>query len=135
MTTIEKFISDIKKTIKYDRANNGGHYDGKRACTQIAKVFERYNPNLGTLANSIADYWLNAYILDSQNPLEEPTEENINKIKAFQCFCDNIADDDLNALNSEDWDTLKGLIDEAAEDIDLDTLQNMMSILLDRGAI
>lgn len=135
MTAIEKFLSDIKRIVKYDRANNGGHYDGKRACTEIARLFERNNPNLGSLASSISQYWLNTYILASENPENEPTEENVTKIKAFQSFVDNIDDEDLNVLTKDDFESLKNFIDESEEEIDLDTLQNMMGILLEKGAI
>lgn len=135
MTTIEKFLSDIKRIVKYDRANNGGHYDGKRACTEIARLFERNNPNLGSLAPSISQYWLNTYILPSENPENEPTEENVIKIKALQSFVDNINDEDLNILTKDDFESLKNFIDESEEEIDLDTLQNMMGILLEKGAI
>lgn len=135
MTAIEKFLSDIKRIVKYDRANNGGHYDGKRACTEIARLFERNNPNLGSLATSISQYWLNTYILASENPENEPTEENVAKIKAFQSFVDNINDEDLNILTKDDFESLKNFIDESEEEIDLDTLQNMMGILLEKGAI
>lgn len=135
MTAIEKFLSDIKKIVKYDRANNGGHYDAKRACAQIAGLFERNNPNLGPLAPSISQYWLNTYVLPSENLENEPSEENVARIKAFQSFVDNIEDDDLNILTQDDFENLKNFIDEAQEEIDLDTLQNMMGILLDKGAI
>lgn len=135
MTAIEKFLSDIKRIVKYDRANNGGHYDGKRACTEIARLFERNNPNLGSLASSISQYWLSTYILASENPENEPTEENVTKIKAFQSFVDNIDDEDMNILTKGDFESLKNFIDESEEEIDLDTLQNMMGILLEKGAI
>ena len=89
MNSIDKFISDIQKTIKYDRANNGGHYDAKRACTQIAKLFSNNNKHLGTLAVSLGDYWLNTYILASGNLENEPSDTNIERLKAFQSFIDN----------------------------------------------
>lgn len=135
MTAIEKFLSDIERIKKHDRADNGGHYDAKRACTEIARLFERNNPNLGSLASSVSQYWLNTYILPSENPENEPTEENVAKIKAFQCFVDNIDDEDLNILTKDDFENLKNFIDESEEEIDLDTLQNMMGILLEKGAI
>ena len=135
MTQIEKFLADIKKIMKYDRANNGGRYSGKRACAEISKLFARNNPNLGTLAASLADYWLENCVLTSENPEEEPSEENIGKIEALQCFVDNIDDESLDLLSAEDFENLKGFVDEASEELDLDALQNMMGILLDRGAI
>ncbi len=71
----------------------------------------------------------------SENPEEEPSEENIGKIEALQCFVDNIDDECLDLLSAEDFENLKGFVDEASEELDLDALQNMMGILLDRGAI
>lgn len=135
MTALEKFLADIKRIIKHDRADNGGHYDGKRACTQIASLFERNNPNLGPLASSISQYWLNTYIFSSEDILNEPSEENVARLSAFQSFVDNADGDDLDILTADDFENLKNFIDDAQEEIDLDTLQNMMGILLSKGAI
>jgi len=135
MTTIDKFLSDIQKIIKYDRANNGGHYDSKRACTQIAKLFSNNNRNLGSLSVSISDYWLNTYVLGSEDLENQPSEDNIQRIKAFQSFIDNEEDADFSILTSDDWETLRDFVDDEAETLDLDSLQNMMSIILANGAL
>lgn len=135
MTTIDKFLSDIQKTIKYDRANNGGHYDAKRACAQIAKLFSNNNRNLGSLAVSISDYWLNTYVLGSADLANEPCEANIEKIKAFQSFCDSDESADFSALTADDWETLRDFVDDEAENLDLDSLQNMMNLILQNGAL
>ena len=135
MTTIDKFLSDIQKTIKFDRANNGGHYDAKRACTQIAKLFANNNRNLGALAVSLSDYWLNTYILASQDLENEPSEQNSERIKAFQSFADNEEDADYSILTADDWETLRDFVDDVAEDLDLDSLQNMMNLILQNGAL
>ena len=135
MNTIDKFISDIQKTIKHDRANNGGHYDAKRACTQIAKLFENNNRNLGALAVSISDYWLNTYILGSADLANEPGEENIERIEAFQSFCDADEEADYSILTADDWENLRDFVNFEAETIDLNALQNMMSVILEKGAL
>ena len=135
MTSIDKFLSDIQKTIKFDRANNGGHYDAKRACTQIAKLFANNNRNLGSLALSISDYWLNTYILGSEDLANEPSEQNIERIKAFQSFADSEEDADFSVLTSDDWETLRDFVDDEAENLDLDSLQSMMNLILQNGAL
>lgn len=135
MTTIDKFLSDIQRTIKHDRANNGGHYDAKRACTQIAKLFENNNRNLGALAVSIGDYWLNTYILASQDLANEPSEENTERIKAFQNFSDCDEEADYSILTADDWETLRDFVDDTAEDLPLDSLQAMMNLILQNGAL
>lgn len=135
MNSIDKFLSDIQKTLKYDRANNGGHYDAKRACTQIAKLFENNNRHLGTLATSLGDYWLGTYILGSEDLANEPSEQNIERIKAFQNFCDNDGEADFSILTSDDWENLRDFVDEEADTLDLDSLQNMMGLILANGAL
>ena len=135
MTTIDKFLSDIQKTLKYDRANNGGHYDAKRACTQITKLFETNNRHLGTLAASLGDYWLNTYILGSADLANEPSEQNIERIKAFQNFCDADSDADFSILTADDWENLRDFVDDEADTLDLDALQSMMGLILLNGAL
>lgn len=135
MNSIDKFISDIQRIIKLDRANNGGHYDAKRACAQISNLFKNNNKNLGSLSISIADYWLNTYIFGSENLENEPSEQNISKIKAFQSFVDNDEDADFSSLTGDDWENLRDFVDDEAENIDLTSLQNMMSLILANGAL
>ncbi|MBR1722469.1 MAG: hypothetical protein IJ727_08345 [Treponema sp.] len=135
MTTIDKFISDIQRIIKHDRANNGGHYSAKRACTQISQLYTSNNKNLGSLALAIGDYWLNTYVLTAADLENEPSEKNIEKIKAFQDFADADPSGDFSSLSSEDWENLRDFVDDEAENLDLDTLQNMMNLILQNGAL
>ena len=135
MTTIDKFLSDIQRTIKRDRANNGGHYDSKRACTEITRLFANNNRNFGSLAISIGDYWLNTYILPSSDLENEPSEANIERIKAFQSFCDSDEEADYSILTADDWENLRDFVDDEAEILDLNSLQNMMNLILQNGAL
>ena len=135
MTTTDKFLSDIQRIIRYDRASDGGRYNARRACARIAELFAKNNRHLGRLANSIGDYWLNAYILGSQDMADEPSQENIARIKAFQLFVDNDDGEDLDILSADDWETLRDFVDDEAENLDLDALQGMMDMILSHGAL
>lgn len=135
MTTIEKFYSDIQKTMKYDRANNGGHYDGKRACEAIAKLFENYNKDVPGVARQISDYWMNTYVLASEDLANEPSELNKDRLRAFYSFINNDNSEILNVLTDDDWENLRDFVNFEAETIDINALQDMMSIILERGAI
>ena len=134
MTDIQKFQADISKIMKHDRADNGGHYDGKRASKAIAGLFENNNRYLGTLAPSLTDYWLNTYILSSADAVNEPTEQNISRICALQSFIDG-DESAVDILTQDDWSNLQELVNCEAEDIPLDDLQNMMGIILNKGAL
>lgn len=135
MTVTEKFNSDIRKTMKFDRANNGGHYDGKRACAQMVGLLERFCPNAKNLARQIGDFWLDSYILHSSDVQNEPSEENIQKLIAFFAFLSGGDDSLLDALSSSDFENLRDFVDGEAENLDLESLQNMMSVILERGAL
>ena len=135
MTSIEKFIFDIEKIKKFDRANNGGHYDGARACRKIAELFENNNRSLRGVARQIADYWLNTFVLSSSSPAEEPSEDSIARIRAFQAFLDNDESEDMGILSAEDWENLRDFVNFEAETINLDVLQNLMSMVLSHNAL
>ena len=98
-------------------------------------LFANNNRNLGALAVSLSDYWLNTYILASQDLENEPSEQNIERIKAFQSFADNEEDADYSILTADDWETLRDFVDDVAEDLDLDSLQSMMNLILQNGAL
>ena len=134
MTITDKFNSDIQKAIKFDRANNGGRYDGGRACVQIANLLERYCRDVPSLARQIGDYWLNTYILESDDVQNEPSEKNVERFRAFYAFLSG-DDDFLDVLSKDDFENLRDFVDDEADSLDLDSLQKMMSVLLEKGAL
>lgn len=135
MSDTSKFLADIQRIKKHVRADNGGKYDGRKVCEQISSLFASSNRNAGDLARSIADYWLNSYIFASADVENEPSQENIDRITVFQNFLDGDSDEDYSILTGDDWETLKDFCDDEAENLDLDSLQNFMSIILDNGAL
>ncbi|MBQ7882592.1 MAG: hypothetical protein IJ312_07780 [Treponema sp.] len=134
MNSIDKFVSDVKKIIKHQRADNGGLYNGKIACEKICNLFELNNRSLGNIAHSISGYWLDKYIYNSADFSNEPTETNLNKLISFQLFPEG-EKENLDNLTEEDWTTLKEFVNFEAEDLPLDLLQEMMSLILEKGAL
>lgn len=134
MNNSQKFLSDIQRIIKHERADNGGRYDGVKACKKIADTFALNNRDAGDLGRSIADYWLNTYVLASANTAEEPSEENIQRLSAFQNFLYG-EDEGFEILTDDDWETLRDFTDDEAETMDLDRLQALMSIILENGSL
>ena len=134
MTDTQQFLSETKKIIKYERADNGGRYDGKRACNKLADLLEKRNPSLGDLPHSISDFWLNTYILPSSDAVNEPTEEHLEKLSAFNAFLAG-EDDENGSLSADDWKNLQELVNYEAEDLPLDILEKMMGIIVDKGIL
>ncbi len=135
MSDISKFLADIQRIKKHVRADNGGNYVGKKVCEQIADLFTANNRNITDLARSISDYWFNTYVLSSVDLNNEPSEDNLSRISAFQNFLDGDEDEDYSVLTDDDWETLRDFTNDEAQNMDLDQLQNMMSIILHNGAL
>ena len=135
MNSIEKFVSDIGRIRKIDRAENGGRYDGVRACKKIAELFERNNRNVPGVARLLSGYWLGTFVLPSPVPADEPSAENVARIRAFQAFLDNDEAEDFSVLTRDDWETLRDFVDGEAETLDIGLLQNLMGMVLSHGAL
>lgn len=134
MQKIQKFLSDAQKIKKHNRSDDAKNYDSKRACAQIANLFENNNKGIGEFPRSMTYYWINHYILSSSDLKNEPTDENLNKLAAIQSFIDGDAQD-LENLNDDDWKNITESINADAEDIPIEMLQKMMNIVLEKGKL
>lgn len=127
---LQKFSADIKRCLKHYRANNS-NYDGQKASEEVANMFQRVNDDLGTLGEGLAGFWLNNFIRNSADP-NEPTEKNCAILEALQAFIDGDGSYLSEAgLTQDQWEEIKDNVNSEAEDLPLDVLQDMMSIILD----
>ncbi len=133
MTDISKFLSDIQKSLKHDRQNNSGKSDYNRVKNDLRRLFERNAAAVGELADSVFEYWENEYIYRSADINAEPTEENQNRLAAYLAFLEN-SDEFQDYVSDADWQEFGRLVNFEAEDLDVDVLQNLMKILVSKGA-
>ena len=94
MTDINKFLSDMQKTLKHDRQNNGGKSSYDRVKNDLRRLFER-NAALAFLENS---------------------------------------DEYQELISDSDWEEFGRLVNFEAEDLDVGVLQDLMKILVSKGA-
>ncbi|MBQ7159112.1 MAG: hypothetical protein IJS09_06800 [Treponema sp.] len=134
MTDTQQFLSEAKKIIKHERADNGGRYDGKRACDKLVRLLENRNQTLGNLPGSVGDFWLNTYILPSADAVNEPTDAHLEKLSAFNSFLAGEVEE-TDCLTADDWKNLQELVNYEAEDMPLDLLEKMMGIIVDKGIL
>ena len=74
--------------------------------------------------------------IKSMNEFEEyqlKFEENLNKLAAILAFLDN-SDELQEVLTEEDWKEIGELVNDEAEDLPIDILQDLMKILVEKGA-
>lgn len=133
MTDIGKFLSDVQKCMKHDRQNNSGKSDYNRIKNDLRNIFERATSCPGELPGSVFEYWENEYIYNSLDMTNEPTQDNANKLGAFLAFLDN-SDEDQNLISDHDWQEIGQLVNYEAEELPVDILQDLMMVLVNKGA-
>ncbi len=133
MTDINKFISDMQKTLKHDRQNNGGKSSYDRVKEDLRRLFERNAAAVSELADSVFEYWENEYIYRAADLTWEPGEENQNRLAAYLAFLEN-SDEYQELISDSDWEEFGRLVNFEAEELDVDVLQDLMKILVSKGA-
>ena len=123
----------MQKSLKYARQNNGGKADYDRVKGDLRRLFERNAAAVGELADSVFEYWENEYIYRSADLAWEPNEDNRNRLAAYLAFLEN-SDEYQELISDDDWNELGRLVNFEAEDLDVDVLQDLMKILVSKGA-
>ena len=123
----------MQKALKHDRQNNGGKSDYNRVKNDLRRLFERNAAAVGELADSVYEYWENEYIYRAADVKAEPSEENQNRLAAYIAFLEN-SDEFQELISDADWSEFGRLVNFEAEDLDVDVLQDLMKILVSKGA-
>ena len=133
MTDIGKFLSDLEKIKKYARNNKSGFTGYNDIRDDIRNLFERATSCPTGLPESIFEYWEETYVLSSSDLAYEPSADNAAKLGAMLAFLDN-SDEDQDLITDEDWEEIGKLVNYEAEDLPVDILQDLMSVLVSKGA-
>ena len=133
MTYTEKFLSDIARAAKRERAENAGRYDAKKTCEKIARSLENAIRGLGDLPRAAGDYWLAEYIDSSSDIENEPTREHTEKLAAILSFLRG--EGDTTSLSPPDWKNLASLVQDEAETLPIESFSSLMASLVEQKAV
>ena len=131
MTDIQKFSSDVKKIIKMNRFQDGS-LNLEDTCEKIIQQFERASSVPASLSGSVASYWKTTYIDTSNEQENEPTQEHLDVLSGFLSFLEN-SDENFDLISNSDWKELSELVNCEAETLPIEILQQLMSILVEKG--
>lgn len=131
MTDIQKFSSDVKKIIKMNRFQDGS-LNLEDTCEKIIQQFERASSVPASLSGSVASYWKTTYIDTSNEQENEPTQEHLDVLCGFLSFLEN-SDENFDLISDSDWKELSELVNCEAETLPIEILQQLMSILVEKG--
>ncbi len=134
MDSIQKFCSDVEKIRKHERSENPSRYDATKVSSKIKSLFARNFPGMNGLAESYADYWEETYIRNSPDSSNEPTKETLDRLVAMFSLLEG-STDFTECLTDSDWKELCSLTNLEAEEMPLDTLNDLMMIFVDKKAL
>ena len=135
MDSIQKLYSDIEKIKKHNR-NSSGTLDLNKVATQVSEMFQRNNRDFCDLPNSLAEYWVKTYVYPQIDlNANDLSQESVDKLCAMQAFLDNDIADDTDCLTLDDWKQIAAFVNFEAEDMPIDLLSQMMSILVEKRAL
>lgn len=133
MTDIGKFLSDVEKIKKHARNNKPGFSGYNDIRDELRNLFERATSCPMGLPGSIYEYWENTYVFNSTDLMYEPSDENTGKLAAMLAFLNN-SDEDQDLISDEDWQEIGRLVNYEAEDLPVNILQELMMVLVSKGA-
>lgn len=133
MTDIGKFLSDVEKIKKHARNNKPGFSGYNDIRDELRNLFERATSCPMGLPGSIYEYWENTYVFNSSDLTYEPSDENTGKLAAMLAFLNN-SDEDQDLITDQDWQEIGRLVNYEAEDLPVNILQELMMVLVSKGA-
>lgn len=132
MTTIDKFLSDIEKAKKYARQKGtAGGYNAVRG--ELERLFENASSCPTDLPHSLFEYWENTYIYTASDLTWEPEQANCERLAAMLAFMEN-SNEYTDILTDSDWQEIGRLVNYEAEDLPVNILQELMMVLVSKGA-
>jgi hypothetical protein len=132
MTNIGKFLSDIEKIKKVSRQKGvADGYNGIRE--ELCRLFENATTCPTDLPHSLFEYWENTSIFTAADLTWLPEQEQSEKLAAMLAFMED-SDEYADTLTDDDWQEMGRLVNFEAEDLPVDILQSLMSVLVSKGA-
>ena len=128
MTDIDKFFSDADKLVA--RASATGKTDTQKLAGEITRLFLSWARDFGELGTNLSAYWLDAYTETLST--EEGRKRAVEWFGSVLALLSDCFTKDMD-FNDRDWDEIRDSISDEAENLDLDLITSIMTIIVDRG--
>lgn len=128
MTDIDKFYSDADRLMA--RASSQGPVDVQKLAAELTRLFLRYTQGLGDLGTNMGAYWVETYA----NTLA--TEEGRKRASEWFASVLSLLSGSFAAemdFNDRDWDEIRDTVSDEAENLDIDLITSIMTVIVDRG--
>lgn len=128
MTDIDKFYSDADRLVA--RASAPGSLAAGKLGSELSRMFLVWTRDFGEVGTNIAAYWTNKYSQTLTSDAERKTaiEWFAAAIALLSgCFTEKMDFPD------EDWYEIRDIVSAEADDLDIDLLMTIMTVIVDRG--
>lgn len=126
MTNIDKFYSDaVKTTARFIR-------DGKEQAlsAELQRSFLEWNRSSEILAKALVDFWHINYGQDLST--EDARDTALQSLLALMALINGDFDDTMD-FSDKNWNDIREIISAEAESLDMETLTEIMTVIVSRG--
>ena len=120
MNILGKFYADAKRRMEKQPDSSFR----QELCSFFIQTIRSYDKSLLPLAESAGQHWLDTHQLDTR-------EDGVNWFYSVFALFDGSFSVDMD-FSDEDWDALDMIISESAESLDMNTVQTLLSVMVER---
>lgn len=130
MTDLDKFRSDSDRIVT--RSASPGGIGTPKAATELTRLFLSYTRDYGELGQNLASYWTRRYAPDLADPAK--AADAADWLGSVLALLSGSFAPDMD-FPDEDWDEIRAEISASAEDLDMDFITSIMTIIVERGKV
>lgn len=128
MTDIDKFYSDADKLVK--RASVPGSSYAEKLNSELSRLFLIWTRDFGQLGSTLCEYWHITY--GDNLSTETDRKAAVEWLASALCLLSGCFTNEMD-FPDRDWQEIRDIISAEAEEIDIDLLMSIMSIIVERG--
>ena len=128
MTNIDKFYSDADRLMA--KAGAPGAQDLKKLAAELSRLFLGWTRDYGEIGANLSTYWIDEYSLTLSTPEgRKAAVEWFGAVLALLSDCFTAEMD----FSDRDWEEIRENVSAEAEDLDMDLVATIMTVIVERG--
>jgi hypothetical protein len=128
MTTIDKFCSDADRLMA--RAGKPEGPSGERLAAELSRMFLACARDYGDLAPNLATYWIDEYASSLSAP--EGRKAAVDWFSNLLALLEGSFANEMD-FSDRDWDEIRENVSAEAENLDMDLIASIMTVIVERG--
>lgn len=129
MTNLDKFYSDADRLMKRAAVPGSGLSAGGIA-QELRRLYLSWARDYGNLGSDLADYWVSTY--ESTLNTEEGRKNGVEWFASLLALLGGDFSPDMD-FPDRDWEEIRDTVNAEADDLDIDLLSSIMTVIVERG--